>query len=121
MRQWSQIPFKTTGTVETPEFALRWEQATPTARFSHSFSVTPTDNLYDNEEESRNTILRILCHYAINSLPDKSLLELVESLKTMIEFYRPISVQQPLIASNCEVRARVGQKITRPVFQIGEE
>jgi hypothetical protein len=119
MRQWGHSPFKTTGTEETPQFLLRWEQATPTARFSHSFSVIPENA--DNEEEQRNIFLRILCHYAINSLPDKSLLELVESLKAMIEFYRPLPSKPLLVTTTREARAKIGQRITRPVFQIGEE
>ena len=119
-KQWSQAPFKTTGTVETPEFVLHWERATPTTLFSHSFAVISNENA-DNEDERRNTLLRIFCHYAIDSLPDRSLFELGESLRSMIDFYRPVSVPQSLTGMSHEVKAKVGQKFTRPVFQIGEE
>jgi hypothetical protein len=92
----------------------------PGGIFAHQLTTFPQQNLSHVEQHSLRT--RFISHLIIDWLPDRALSELIETLKEMILFYSAPASQTPSLQQPAkEVRAKVGERRVRPVFQITED
>src|SRR5262249_6011867 len=65
---------------------------------------------------------RGLCHWAVDRLPDRALSELLETLKTMFEFYAPPPRRRPALPPTRRVLSAkpAGRQVRRPLSFVDE-
>lgn len=96
------------------------QQPVPGGFFAHQLTIFSQQNLSQVEQHSLHT--RFISHLIIDRLPDRALSELIETLKEMIRFYSVPASQTPSLKQPArEVRAKLGERRVRPVFQITED
>lgn len=66
-------------------------------------------------------MLRVVCHYLLDRMPDESIPELCESFGRIYDFYSTRPTNVPSLPLRQSIRARRGQVQERPEFVIDEE
>jgi hypothetical protein len=74
-----------------------------------------------SQEELNHLILRLLCHFMVDHLPDKGLPEACESLREFCAYYDSLQPELPRINQSRGIPAQCGERFERPQFSIDEE
>ena len=108
-------PFETSADI-----SVGWNEDISGIRFSHEVAFRrPTES---GNEYALRIVLRILCHFLVDRIPDNGLKETGETLLEIGQFYRERSKDDmPLLAEKTEINARRGRSYERPEFPIPEE
>lgn len=97
--------------------SLSWKQNVLGAEFTHA--VTPTGA----PELSPQIVLRVLCHFLINQIPERGLPSLFDTLKDFHEFYMVPGIHLlPATPSSTEnVPVHVQGTYSTQAFEIAED
>ena len=111
----------TTNTDSYSEFLFPfYQQEVPGGTFGHQFFFQPKQSLTETAA-IHSLKARILSHFILNSLPDRALPELIDTLKTMIEFYREPIEPKSLPPQRKSMPIKTGKVYVRPEFHIVED
>ena len=114
--RWPQIQLKVSERRTQSEMSLVWSDDRPGVTFKHTIS------LQDQTEVSESTILRAYCHLFLGYLPDRGLSELMDSMKSIIDFYAVEESEAPIfLPTTTTLNATLGETSERPEFEIVEE
>ena len=104
------------GLLVTPS-EVSWEDETNSGRIFHSIKRSDATN----PAIPITGLVRIACHILVDRLPDTALIGLVESLRSIYEFYRePLRLPSPPSAA-VTFAAKFGGSYVRPTIAIEEE
>jgi hypothetical protein len=109
----------TTGTEDVQSLLLISGIDVPGGNFTHQILFIPEHGLTGAALQSIQN--RFLSHCLVDLLPERSLPELVETLRGIAEFYAAPATQPSLLPPRREVRAKAGERYTRPDFHIVED
>jgi len=104
------------GLLVTPS-QVTWEDETRSGRTFHSISYPDATN----PATPAVALVRMICHILLDRLPDKALSELLESLRSIYEFYQEPQRLPPAPPASVSFPARFGGAYVRPTSAIAEE
>lgn len=104
------------GLLVTPS-QVTWEDETRSGRTFHSISYPDATN----PAIQAVALVRMISHILVDRLPDRALPEILESLRSIYEFYQEPQLLPPAPQVLVSFPARFGGTYVRPTFAIAEE
>lgn len=74
-----------------------------------------------DKADIRSLWTRFVCHFLVGALPERSLTELVETLRDMWEFYVEPTTPAPSLLAPQRMKASLGETSVHPGFQLETE
>jgi hypothetical protein len=124
-KQWGRNLFRSDVEDEIPEtrgFWVRWQHQRGGVILSHSM-LWHSDLTGSSEAAAQAMKLRWVCNLILGMVPDQGLMETLESLVRICEFYSlPTQPVEPQLRESARLlRAKVSRRTERPAFSLPEE
>jgi hypothetical protein len=106
--------------VGTESVHLGWyHELASGGRIAHHLMYEPETGF--TPRYSEELVLRILCHYLVDSVPDQGLLELTDSISSLAKYYQPPRHSVLLVPERKQLRAARGKAFDSPTFHVEPE
>jgi len=104
--------------VEGTVVGFGWQHDIKGVRFAHGVTFGPS---VPSQASEKKILMRALCHFFVDVMPDEGIEELADSALDLIKFYSMPPSSNLLTSSGGTVEANVVNSYERPILDIAEE
>jgi hypothetical protein len=95
-----------------------WHHDIKGVRFAHGVTLGPN---VSTETSEKHILMRALCHFFVDVIPEEGVEELADSALDLLKFYTAPATTSLLGAPQGTVQANIVNAYERPVLDIAEE